>query len=58
MRHESRGYLEETGGLGAHAGVQEALGTLDVVVKVVAEHVDQVNGAVLRLLACVAGEQH
>ena len=51
-------YLEEGGGLAAHAAVQVRLATLDVVVEVGAELVDQVY----RVLAVggvrVAREQH
>lgn len=51
-------HLEQVAGLGAHARVHVHLGALDVVVQVVAEHVQQVDGVVARRRARVPREQH
>ena len=42
--------LEELGGLGPHPGVDVGLGALDVVVQVVPEQVNHVDGVVSHLL--------
>lgn len=51
-------HLEQVAGLGAHARVHVHLGALDVVVQVVAEHVQQVDRVVAGRRARVPREQH
>ena len=51
-------YLKEVGSFGAHALVQVSLATLDVVVQVGPELVDQVNRVLPVGWLGVAGEQH
>ena len=51
-------HFEESGSLGAHPLVDVGLAALDVVVQVVPEQVDQVDGVLPRRRRCVPGEEH
>ena len=50
-------HLQNLGGFGPHARVDVGFGALDVVVQIVPEHVDQVDGVVAGGAVGVAGEQ-
>lgn len=58
LRPGSVEYLEEVGRLGSHARMYVRLGTLDVIVQVMSEHVDQVNRVVTCGSACMTWKQY